>query len=387
MWSPRLQRLFAIGLLAIGLGACPADAAEIGVTADTILFGQTTSLNGATSPLGRGMQQGLRAAFSEINTKGGIHGRKLELITRDDGYDPSRAIAATMQLINDDKVFALIGAGGTATTAATAPIAAQRAIPFIAPGSGAQFLQAPELPNVVNIRASYRAEAETWVKYLADHLHFTRIAIFYQNDAFGRDGLAGVKEALARRGLELTAEGTFERNTKVVGSALHFIRRTDPEAVILVGTYLPCAEFVKLARKSDFTPTFITGSFLSTNSLTTELGADARGIIASEIVPLPWDKQLPLAANYRTALQALYPGSPLNFSSLEGYLAGRLVGSILDKVGPDPTRAAFLRTIAEFDQFDIGDYIVRFGARREAEPPQVFLTQIQADGSFKPIAF
>src|SRR5215470_8097427 len=234
------------------LFALPLDARadEVGVSADTILFGQSAALEGPSSALGKGMRQGILAAFAEINAKGGIYGRKLQLISRDDGYDPDRSVAQTKKLIEEDRIFALIGAVGTPTSIATVPIASALNLPFIGPFTGAEFLRAPELRNVVNIRASYSAEAEAWIKHLTEDLKFRHIAIFYQDDAFGRDGLAGVKRALAQRGLELTAEGTFERNTRAVGSAWRTIKRAEPEAIVMVGTYGPCAEFIKLAHRS-----------------------------------------------------------------------------------------------------------------------------------------
>ena len=168
----RLSILFAI------IGLADARAAEIGVSEDQIVFGQAAALEGPSSALGQGMRNGILAAFEEVNAKGGIHGRKLRLISRDDGYDPDRSVAQTVKLIEDDKVFALIGAVGTPTSMATVPITRQRNVPFIGPFSGAEFLRAPDLANVVNIRASYGAEAEAWIRYLTDELHFGNIAIF-----------------------------------------------------------------------------------------------------------------------------------------------------------------------------------------------------------------
>ena len=251
-----LSILFAVA------GPLHAGAEEAGVSSDTILFGQAAALEGPSSALGQGMRQGILAAFMEINAKGGVHGRKLKLVSRDDGYDPDRSVAQTTKLIEEDKVFALIGAVGTPTAVATIPISSARNVPVIGPFTGAEFLRAPELHNVVNIRASYRAEAEAWIKHLTEDLGFKDIAIFYQDDSFGRDGLAGVKLALEKRGMELTAEGTFERNTRAIGSALRTIKRAEPEAVVMVGTYGPCAEFIKLAHKSGFDPIFVNISFV-----------------------------------------------------------------------------------------------------------------------------
>jgi branched-chain amino acid transport system substrate-binding protein len=186
------SRIFA-GLVILFAVASPLHArAETGVTSDAILFGQAAALEGPSSALGEGMRQGILAAFAEINAKGGVHGRKLHLVSRDDGYDPDRSVVQTTKLIEEDSIFALIGAVGTPTAIATVPISSARNVPFIGPFTGAEFLRAPELRSVVNIRASYSAEAEAWIKHLTEDLHFTNIAIFYQDDSFGRDGLAGV---------------------------------------------------------------------------------------------------------------------------------------------------------------------------------------------------
>ena len=362
-----------------------ARADEVGVSSHTILFGQVAALEGRSSALGQGMRQGILAAFAEINAKGGVHGRKLELISRDDGYDPDRSVAQSTKLIEEDKVFALIGAVGTPTTAATVPIAQARNVPFIGPFTGAAFLRAPELHNVVNIRASYGAEAEAWVKHLTEDLHVRSIAIFYQDDVFGRDGLAGVKLALAKRHMELTAEGTFERNTRAVGSAVRTLKRTEPEAVVMVGTYGPCAEFIKLAHKTGFNPIFVNISFVGANALAKELGPQGKGVIVSQVVPFPWDASVKVVADYQAAERALDPALKPEFVSLEGYLAGRLVAAALKLAGPDPTRAEMLRLINEVGRFDISGNIMTFGPKARDVPPKVFLTVIQPDGSFKAV--
>src|SRR6202035_510969 len=327
------QRLTIGTGLAIFLAATSsldARAEEIGVSADRILFGQAAALEGPSSALGQGMRHGILAAFAEINAKGGAHVRRLELVSRDDGYDPDRSVVQTTRLIEEDKVFALIGAVGTPTTTVTVPIAKARNVPFIGPFTGAAFLRAPDLSNVVNIRASYGAEAEAWIKHLTEDLHFRNIAIFYQDDALGRDGLAGVKRALDRRGLELSAEGTYERNTKAVSSALRTLKRAEPEAVVMVGTYGPCAEFIKLAHKSGFSPTFVNVSFVGANALAKELGAEGKGVIVSQVVPLPWDTSVRVVADYQAAQKILDPHLTPDFVSLEGYLSGRLVAAVLE---------------------------------------------------------
>jgi branched-chain amino acid transport system substrate-binding protein len=360
-------------------------AAETGVSADTILFGQAAALEGPSSALGQGMRQGILAAFEEINAKGGVRGRKLKLISRDDGYDPDRSVVQTKKLIEDDKVFALIGGVGTPTAMATVPITSALNIPFIGPFSGAGFLRAPELRNVVNIRASYSAEAEAWIKHLIEDLHLSQIAIFYQDDSFGRDGLAGVKAALDRRGLELVAEGTFERNTRAVGAALRAIKRADPQAVVMVGTYGPCAEFIKLMHASGLQPTFVNISFVGADALARELGSEGAGVVVSQVVPFPSDTRLKLVADYQAAMKALDRNLTPGFVSLEGYLSGRLTAAALEAAGANPTRENLLEVINEIGRFDIGGDAITFGTKSRDAPPKVFLTVIQADGSFKAV--
>jgi ABC-type branched-subunit amino acid transport system substrate-binding protein len=382
------QRLTIAASLALWLAAAtglPASADETGVTADRILFGQAAALEGPSSALGRGMRQGILAAFAEVNAKGGVHGRKLELISRDDGYEPDRSVVQTAKLIGQDKVFALIGAVGTPTAAATVPLAQAQDVPFIGPFTGAAFLRAPELHNVVNIRAGYEAEAEAWIKHLTEDRHVRSIAIFYQDDAFGRDGLAGVKLALQKRSMELTAEGTYERNTRAVGSALRTLRRAEPEAVVMVGTYGPCAEFIKLAHRSGFNPIFVNISFVGASALAKELGPEGNGVIVSQVVPFPWDRSIRVVADYQAAETALDPALKPDFVSLEGYLSGRLVTAALEMAGANPTRAGMLRLIDEVGRFDISEDIMTFGPRARELPPKVYLTVIQPDGTFKAV--
>lgn len=377
--------LKAVCCLPLLLLAGVAQAAEVGVTANRILFGQAAAMSGPSSALGQKMRQGILTAFAEINRKGGVHGRKLELISRDDGYDPDRSVLQTVKLLEEDKVFALIGAVGTPTSLVTEPIAQAQNVPFIGPFTGASFLRDADLHNVVNIRASYSAEAEAWVKHLTEDRHVKRIAIFYQDDPYGRDGLAGVKSALEKRGMELVAEGTYERNTKAVGSALRTLKRAEPEAVVMVGTYAPCAEFIKLARQGGFNPVFVNISFVGANAFAEELGHDGEGVIVSQVVPFPWDASVKVVADYQAAEKALDPELEPDFVSLEGYLSGRLAATALELAGPNPTRADLLRVIDEVGRFDISGDSLAVGQKMRNVAGRVFLTVIQADGTFKSV--
>jgi ABC-type branched-subunit amino acid transport system substrate-binding protein len=377
-----MRRYGAAAALAgtIALAFLSPARAEDGVTADSITFGQAAVLQGPASALGQGMRAGIQAAFDEINARGGVHGRKLKLISRDDGYEPERAIAETRKLIGEDKVFALIGPVGTPTSAAAQPIATAAHVPFIGPFTGAGFLRNPKLDNVINVRASYGAETEAWIKHLTEDLKIKKIAIFYQDDAFGRAGLDGVKAAMKKRGLELAEEATYERNTVAVKTALLALRRAAPEAVVMVGAYKPCAELIKLAHKLDLNPVFVNISFVGASALAKELGPDGKGVVVTQVVPFPWDTSLKVVGDYQAAIK----GTP-DFVSLEGYLVGRLAIAALEKIGGEPTREGLLKVIKDTGRFDIGGLAMTFGPTKNEGLDQVFLTVIQPDGSFKAV--
>jgi branched-chain amino acid transport system substrate-binding protein len=376
----------AIGLAAgfvFILTAWPA-AADPGVTSDRITFGQVAALEGPAADLGINMRLGLQAAFEEVNKAGGVNGRKLELQSEDDGYEPTKSIEATKKLIEIDKVFGLVGAVGTPTAAATQPIAAQAGVPFIGPFTGAEFLRAPFQPNVVNVRASYFQETEEMVERLTKDRAISKISILYQDDAFGRAGLAGVQRALSKRNMQLASEGSFERNTVAVKSAMLSIYKTKPEAVILIGAYKPCAEFIRLSRQLKFGAIFVNISFVGSNSLAKDLGELGAGVIITQVVPFPDDNSLPLVARYKAALKAMDPAAQVGFVSLEGYAVGRLLIAALEKIPAEPTRRALLDTIFS-NTFDLGGFRLSFSTANNQGSNSVYLTVIQADGTFKPV--
>ena len=359
--------------------------AENGVTPNEIVFGQAAALKGPAAALGTGMKEGIEAAFAEVNKKGGVHGRKLRLISRDDGYEPDKSIAATKQLIEQDKVFALIGPVGTPTSKATQPIATAAGVPFIGPFTGAGFLRNPKLANVINVRASYGEETEAWIAHLTKDLNIKKIAILYQDDAFGRVGLAGVQKAMKKRGLKLAAQGTYKRNTTAVKTALLEIRRASPQAVVMVGAYKPCAAFIKLSHKIGFNPVFVNISFVGSAALARELGPDGKGVVISQVVPFPWDASRKVVADYQAAIKARNPAAKPEFVSLEGYLVGRLAVAGLQKAGANPTREGLLKAIKVPGQFDFGGLKMSFGPDQNQGLHHVFMTEIQEDGTFKAV--
>ena len=383
-WPRGIAVTAILGFGAISLMDVAAHA-EPGVFDDRVLFGQSAAFEGPAAALGLGMREGILASFNEANAIGGVNGRRLELVSYDDGYEPEKAIANTKRLIDENGVFALVGEVGTPTSNAAQPITTEAGVPFIGPFTGAAFLRNPSLGNVINIRGSYDQETEAWIEHLTTDLGLSRVAILYQDDTFGRAGLSGVSKAMEKRGMKLVAEGTFERNTTAVKMALLAIRKAGPEAVVMVGPYKPCAEFIKLAHRLKLDAVFVNISFVGANALARELGEDGKGVVVTQVVPFPGDMSIPLVARYQKALKAANPDAQIGFVSLEGYMVGRLIIEALRKVKGPVTRAGLLSTIKEVGTFDLGGITLSYGPDDNQGMDQVFLTVIRADGSFKPV--
>ena len=380
----RLTALVAVAALANAVAAGPlaatgAGEGDPGVHEDRIVFGQSAALSGPARQLGRHMRLGIKAAFHEANAAGGVHGRKLRLTTLNDSYEPKLAFANTQRLLQADMVFALIGEVGTPTSRAAARVAQDAGAPFLAPFTGAEFLRDPKLDKVLNLRASYYQETEEMVARLTEDLGVARIAVFYQNDSFGEAGLEGVRRALKRRNMSPVAAWSYERNTTGVKPALLGMIESEPEAVIAIGAYSPVAELVVLARRK-VDPVFMSVSFVGSEALLAELGADGTGIYVTQVVPAPWDDGIPVVSAYREALAAYDPDASPGFVSLEGYLAGRLAVAGLEACGRAVSRSCFLDAFRTVGTFDIDGFKLDYGPGDNQGSDAVFVTVIGEDG-------
>lgn len=357
---------------------------EPGVSDDRVLFGQSAAFSGPAQDLGSDMRLGIQAAFHEANEAGGVHDRRLELESLDDGYESDAAFSNTQQLLHERKVFALIGAVGTPTSRSAFLSASSAGAPFLAPFTGAEFLRDPELDNILNLRASYYQETEEMVERLTEDLGFTRIAVFYQNDSFGQAGLAGTIQALQRRGLEPVGSGYYERNTGATTAAVFHIVEADPEAVIMVGAYAPVAKTIQAVR-DQIDPVFMAISFVGSKALAEELGQNGAGIYVTQVVPSPDDASIAVVAEYQAALAAYVPEAAPSFVSLEGYLAGRLAIAGLDGCGPDLTRDCFLNAIRNNQSIAIDGFPLRYGPEDNQGSDAVFITTLGEDGRYRQV--
>lgn len=342
-----------------------------------IVLGQSCALTGPAKNLGIEFRGGMLAAISKINDEGGVRGREIRLISEDDGYEPDRAIRNTYKLIKEDRVFMLAGQVGTPTAKAVIPLTEGSKVPLFAPFTGADLLRTPFRKYIINLRASYTQEMEHLAHYLVDKKKLKRIACFYQNDSYGFDGLRGIEEALKRRGMELVSKGSYERNTVAVMGGLQEIFLEDPEAVVLVGAYSACAEFIKLSKNRGANELiFCNISFVGTESLREALGGYGANVIISQVVPLPTDTNIPLIREYQRAMKAYQHDVPLSFTSLEGYISGKLFASIARAVPGVLSRDTFIETMQQVGRFDLGGVVLQFGPNDHQGMDVIHLTRI-----------
>ena len=367
----------ALGASACGAWGTRAVAQARGVSDRGIVIGQSAPFSGAAEQLGVQFYLGAQLHFDAVNARGGVNGRRIDVRRLDDGYEPERCAANTRQLISEG-VFALFGFIGTPTSLAALPLATQARLPFFAPFTGAEALRDPFNRFVVHVRASYFDETAAIVRQTTA-VGIRRVAVFYQNDAYGKAGLEGVRRALAEAGLEPVAVGTVERNSTDVAQALKDIFATKPEAVVQISAYKSCAAFIRLARRQGFTGNFYNVSFVGTQALSEELGAEARGVVVSQVMPFPYSAVTPLSGEYLAALKGKRGIAP-NYSGMEGFVAAKVFTETVRRAGRDLTPETFLAAIDGMRNLALGGFSLDFGPTKRTGSRFVELTLLTEDG-------
>jgi len=344
-----------------------------------IILGQSAAFTGPAAELGIQFHQGAKIWFDLVNAQGGIAGKTIEIRTLDDGYEPDRCAANTQKLIAED-VFALFGYIGTPTSLAALPLLTKAQVPFVAPFTGAMALREPFHRHVFHLRASYNDETALIVKQLTN-LGLKKIAVFYQNDAYGKAGLDGVTLALARQNLKPVAQATVERNSVDVAAAVKTLRAAAPDAVVQISAYKSCAAFIRAARKAGYGGTFYNVSFVGTQALADDLGKDGAGVVVSQVVPSPYSPVSPIAREFADAVRKAGGNAQANFSSMEGYLAAKLVTEGLKRAGKNiQTREGLIQGLEAIGSLSLGGFQVHFSAHDHVGSSFVELSMLTGDG-------
>lgn len=345
----------------------PSLAATMGVTPDSITFGQSACFSGPNRYLGLYYRAGILAAFEEINDQGGVHGRTLKLISRDDAYEPEQAASNAKDFVSEDNVFAVIGGVGTPTAKRIAPVLRTVNIPFVGPFTGADFLRDRlKFPNVINLRAGYREEIMMLVDHMVDHLGKDRFGVIYQDDAFGRSVLRNYKAALEKHGLPILAKTAYSRNTHAIHASLFAISKADLNAILIIGPYSTNSEIINLIESVGHEYVVANLSFSFFRELKKRVDQPDEHVLITDVVPDAKNKNREVVQRFQEAIRANHDpetGSVealTNEVSLEGYILGRFVINVLERMNHPLTRENFMMEAFSPEPVAIDDWPLRF---------------------------
>ena len=373
----RRQVMSALGAAMVGGWHTRARAQS-----ERIVIGQSAALSGPAAELGRQFRQGAEVCFERVNAQGGIGGRMIELRSLDDGYEPARCIQNTRQLI-DSGASVLFGYVGTATSLAALPLASDAKRVFFAPFTGSEAVRIPFNPHAFHLRASYVDETHAIVKHLTS-VGIHRIGVFYQNDGDGKAGLLGVARALKLQYQKPSGLGFVERNSEDVGAAVKTILAAKPDAIVQASPYRSSAAFVRAARQAGFGGVFYNISLVGAQALAQTLGADARGVVVSQVMPFPFTPTTRLAGEYLQAGRAaLGAGFEPTYVSIEGYAAAKTLVEGLRRASAPMTAASIATGLESLRDFDLGGLVVDFGPRKHVGSRFVDMTILSADGKVR----
>jgi ABC-type branched-subunit amino acid transport system substrate-binding protein len=351
-WQQTLGKLGLLLLLGCA-GFTPSHAQAPGVSENEIVIGSCAALEGPSSFLGRETVIGAETYFEVVNDEGGVNGRKLRLVSADDSYDPEKTQACWDKLMGQ-KVFAMGFFVGTPTAVKYVPLAESHEIPLIGLFTGAQTLYTPFRHWVINVRASYFDETREQVEGLWNTLHYRRIGVIYPDDAFGATVLQGVQAALKGMGTEAIVTASYVRQTSQAEQAIDKVKAANPEAVVVVGPSNTVAPILKQAHAKGWKPLFVTVSFVGTDELIQEAGADAEGVVVTQVVPPYYLTDLKTVALYRRSLQRFMPSARPNFVSLEGFVDAMVMVEGMKKAGKELTREGLIHAIESIHEMDMG---------------------------------
>ena len=350
------RRQLSIAAGAATLLGFPAVRAQ----SDKIILGQSAAFSGPAAQLGIQFHDGAQLFFDKLNAEGGIAGRSVEIRKLDDGYEPERCAENTRKLIEQD-VFCLFGYIGTPTSLAALPLATKAKIPFIAPFTGAMGLRNPPDRYAFHVRASYNDETGLIVKQL-NNLGIQKIAVFHQNDAYGKAGLDGATLALAALNNKPVATATVERNSVDVAKAVETLLAAAPEAIVQISAYKSCAAFIRAARKAGYGGSFFNVSFVGTQALADELGKEGAGVVVSQVMPSPYSQTRPIAREFTEAVRKSGGKVSANFSSMEGYVAAKVLAEGMRRAGGKTSRESLIAGLESISNQSFGGFQVNFSA-------------------------
>ena len=354
-----------------------------GVTDSEIVIGQSLGLTGPLAAMAPEQLNITKTYLDGINAQGGVHGRRIRMVTEDDAYKPENSVRLVGKMIAQDHVFALANLTGTANVAAVLPLLAKEdpPVPLISPFTGADLLREPPINHVFNVRASYGDEVEKLVQHLTT-LGVQRISVLWMNNGFGKDGLAGARKSMEKRGLKLHSDASIQADSSDVQQAVQTLSATEPDAIIMITAGAPTVTFIKAYRMVSRAARFYTTSVMGSQSTIQALGPDGVGVVVTSVVPFPWSQSMPVAREYREVLKKAGMEATVSFIGLETFINAKVLVEGLRRAGRDLTRPRFIQAMESLQRFDVGGFEVDFGKGGRQGSRFVDLTIIGAGGKF-----
>lgn len=374
------QRRKLLAVLAAAALAAPAAALAQGA-AGTIVVGQSAPLSGSNKDLGTDIRNGALAYFKRVNDAGGVHGRKIELVSLDDANDTKRSEANTRQLLEQNSPIALYGYGSATLSRPALPLVEAAKIPFVAPFTGADPMRKFNR-YVYNHRASYADELEKIIEHYTT-FGVKRIAVLYYDDAVGKENFAAVDRALKSRNLAPVAVAAVTRTQTDFTKELAAVGKSNPDVVILTTLYKTSSDFIKGMKKAGIGTQFVSTSFAGSTALANSLGADGLGVAMSQVVPSYLKRSIPVVKEYQAAMEAAIGKKEFSYTSLESYIAAKVLVEGLRRAGPQPTREKLLAALDGVSNYDVGGYLVSFSPSNHNGSSFVSLSILGRDLAFR----
>jgi ABC-type branched-subunit amino acid transport system substrate-binding protein len=378
MSTRKLLRGLAASVLPLAFAG--AACAEPGISADKIIIGQAAGFTGSVAGTVKELTAGAQAYFDSVNAKGGIHGRKIVLESMDDGFDPKRSPDVFKKLIEEKNVFAMFLSRGTPTNEAAYPVLEAAKVPLIGPSTGAMSMYNPPRKYMFPVRASYHSETFKIVPQLMN-MGINRIAILYVDDSFGKDGLAGVQQAMKDNKLTPVAVVSHVRGATKLEESVAAIAKTDPQAVIMITLADAGVAFVKQMKATGRSPMFLTLSNNSSNTFIKNLGEDGWGVAVSQVSPYPFSGTMPITKEFQDLIKGKQDVGA-SYSSMEGFIAAKVLVEGLRRAGKQPTREKLIAGLESLKQFDLGGLDVTYGPDLRIGTTYIDITIISKTGKF-----
>jgi branched-chain amino acid transport system substrate-binding protein len=375
------QRRKLLAVLAAAAFAAPAAVLAQGAPTGLIVVGQSAPLSGSNKDLGTDIRNGALAYFKRVNDAGGVNGRKIELVTLDDVNDTKRAEANTKQLIESNNPIALFGYASATLSRPALPHVEAAKIPFVAPFTGADPMRKFNR-YVYNHRASYADELEKIVEHYTT-FGVKRIAVLYYDDAIGKENFGAVDRALKSRNLAPVAVAAVTRSQTDFSKEIANVGKTNPDVVILTTLYKTSADFIKGMKRAGIGTQFVSTSFAGSTALANALGADGLGVAMSQVVPSYLRRSVPVVKEYQAAMEAAFGKKEFSYTSLESYIAAKVLVEGLRRAGAQPTRERLLTALDSVSNYDVGGYLVSFSPSNHNGSSFVSLSILGRDLAFR----